>query len=549
MCDICSVLKIDKPFSFHRTNNSTSPVLVGKKANKYSKELENHIFSNESKAGHSFTAVVGEPGSGKTHLLYHLLNESKWRPDIRYAIYELKDKEVKFKVLEDYIKKVIMDDQFEKKNARLCLLIDTVDEHLRNMSRKHNSDKDDAINSFLNVFSQVVDANPGSCIVFAITKDVYEDFKNILKYSPFRDKFTFIKDGSEDLILEMMNEDETYEMVAAFLKNWRKRNNIKYNKIKECSIDKFDLFPFTPKAVRLFWKAGVVPGDTSLGCTLAINDKLKQNNTDHDKTHLIITESDAARIITHFSSYFRGYEKDENFKLEVKNLIEIDRIREDITKIETKSKRQYFDYSDNIVEAFGFIIKSFDSGFSIKTGDKRKFVKDKYQINEEFKSIDLVLTYGSVKIGIQLISCNQKNSPRGIVNCIDALSVALRNNDINCGIIFSIYENERDLEDTNDIIKRRINSTKRHEDYLPDGSLVNYREMINYESFSTNVAWQIVGIFEMFSSLTDTLEVKKYLNIIESETNIVRNLKNTLNQSPQRTMPSIQRPSPHLIEK
>ncbi|MDI3484799.1 MAG: hypothetical protein PWQ50_19 [Methanolobus sp.] len=549
MCDICSVLKIDKPFRFHRTDDSTSPVLVGKKANKYSKELENHIFSNECKDGRCFTAVVGEPGSGKTHLLYHLLNESKWRPDIRYAIYELKDKEVNLKVLEDYIKKVIMDDKSEKKNARLCLLVDTVDEYLRNISRKHNSNKDDAINSFLTVFSQLVDANPGSCIVFAITKDVYEDFKKVLEHSSFQDRFTFIKDGSEDLILEMMNEDETYEMVAAFLKNWKKRNNISYKKIKECSIGKFDLFPFTPEAVRLFWKAGVVPGDTSLGCTLAINDKLKQNNDDQDKTHLIIKNSDAARIITHFSSYFRGYEIDNNFKLEVKNLIETDRILEDITKIEIKSKQQHFDYSDYIVDAFGFIIKSFDSGFSIKNGDIRKFVKDKYQINEEFKSIDLVLTYESVKIGIQFVSCNQKESPRRIVNCIDALSVALRNNDINRGILFSIYENESDLEVTNDIIKRRMNSTKRHEDYLPDGSLVDYREMINYKSFSTDVAWQIVGIFEMFSSLTGSLEVKKYLNIIESKTNIVRNLKNTLNQSPQRKILSTQQPSPHLIEK
>lgn len=552
MCEICSILKNDKPFRFHRSDKLTSPVLAGEKANKYLKEFENNIFPAAAKGGPYFTAVIGEPGSGKTHFLYHLRYESSWRTDICYVIYELKDKEVNIDLLEEYIQKTIVSESMEKKNARLCLLVDTVDEYLRNISRKHNSTKEEAIEEFLSVFSQLVKARPGSCIIFAITKDVHKDFLNVLENSSFRDKFVFVKDGSQDLILETMNENETYEMVNGFLKNWKVRNNIKQKKIKECSINGFDLFPFTPGAVKLFWEAGVVPGDTSLGCTLAINDKLKNSSVDGQQDHLIITESDAARTIIHFSSYFRGYGAKEDLKGVVRELVEDRRILEDIEKIGNKASQQYYDYSDYLIEAFEFSIKLLNSNFTTKNGDIRKFVKDKYFVENDFKSIDLVFTYSSDKIGIQLLSCRRNNPPRTILNSVVALYEALRNNEISCGIVFLVYDNPEELRITQEAIKRRIkstNPTKKQSDFLPDGSCVDYTELLNVECLHMDIAWQLVGLFDMFKGLKDKSEIKTYLKQIDSQIRLNNKLKTALSKSPQKKRLFVEPVSPHLIEK
>lgn len=548
MCDICSILKRDKPFRFHRTDEFTSPVLVGKKANKYLKEFENNIFPSATKGGPCFSAVIGEPGSGKTHFLYHLRHESQWRPDISCVIYELKDKEIDLEILEGYIENTISSSE-KKEGATLCLLVDTVDEYLRNIRRKHNSTENDAIIDFLTVFSKFVDANPGSCVVFAITRDVYNTFKQVLNTSVFKDKFIFVKDGTEDLILDKMDEKETYEMVSNFLGNWKKRNNIKHKKSKECSINGFDLFPFTPEAVKLFWKASVVPGDTSLGCTLAINDKLKEDGTNNERKHLIITEGKAAWTIIHFSSYFRGYGNEAELKSKVQNLVESERVLQSIEKIGLKAKQQQFDYLGSLLEAFEYGIQSLDSNFSSEIGNKHKFVKDKYDIDAAFKSIDLVLTYQSKKIGVQFISCNGKNIRRSILDSTSALDEGLRNNEISNGIIFLIYDKIENLQDTMDKLEKIWHDSRKKEDFLPDGSHVNYRGMLVLEDFSIDVAWQIVGIFEEFGNMTDTLEVKSYFDQINLQNGLVNAFKTAFNKSPDRALLHVQSPSLQLLEK
>ena len=71
MCELCNFLKQDVPFRFHRPDLKTKKVLIGKIAKKYIDEFEKYIYSHAMNNS-LMTAVIGQPGAGKTQLINYL---------------------------------------------------------------------------------------------------------------------------------------------------------------------------------------------------------------------------------------------------------------------------------------------------------------------------------------------------------------------------------------------------------------------------------------------------------------------------------------------
>jgi len=561
MCELCNKFKLDAPFRFHRPDEFTKGVLVGRNAKKYLDFFEQKIYPYAME-NPSMTVVVGQPGAGKTQLLNYL--ESTWKEKNRiFVLLNLKDTKVSYDYL---VEAVINSDSFryflssngktldleksttekvaeirefirEVRNKQMndkfgiCLLMDTVDEYLRKINSK-NVEKEEVqkeiAKDLIKITGQLLDDLSYSCAIFAITEDVNYKFEEVFKKdTSLKSRFfsvsndIYLDKSYENYKLEKLDEDETEEMIAAFLDIWAKRNHISLpTQYKETIIPSgLNLFPFSRKAINLFWKAGAIPGDTCLACLIALDRKLNfSSTTSSDYSHLIVTEIDAAWIVNKFSSYFY-YEIDLKNKIE--NLLEGEQLDYEINKITNTAKSAYFDLSNTLPENFKVYLEAFSTNFSISQGSVRKFIKDKYSPDEDFETIDLVVDFKKRKIGVQfIVKLDDKIATyRNIQKKTKILFSALKNDAIERGLLILISDAEFEEINVYNSLRKRFENKKSSEDMERDKKRLQNKKYFStfmVHRISTDYAWCLLGL-NVFVAGSDIDAMKKYSRYIDSK--------------------------------
>lgn len=537
MCDLCSYFKKDEPFNFHRPYSKTSEVLVGKTANKYIEEFEKKIYPHAMNNS-LMTAIIGQPGAGKTQLIHYIEGCSQKEKDRVSLILELKDVRVDHSYLINYIcnnkylnlylhdygydlprdkiskelipivNKSIEKIRIETKNHNvgICLLVDAVDEYIRKVKSTTALERGAVISDLLGTFMFLLNDFSHLCVVFAITNDVYLEFKEVLKEASPGRRFLFISDENGDpLTLERLDEEETQMMVSRFLNIWSKRNaplpilpNTTTNK-------GLNIYPFTRDAINLFWRAGAIPGDTCMACIMALKNKIISPHNPEKLDHIIVTKSDAAWIIRKFSGYFVNYEKESSLKREIESLLEGDQINYELDKIAMKARQANSSYSDAIIEAFESYTIALSDKFKMQLGNRRKFFRYRHLIGNEYEIIDLVINFQSENIGIQFIS----NESGVLRTKIKALSDAMKNKQIKNGILVLLSEKEKKdlIEKAKNEIERQKSNFEYH-DYFNKHRIIDYSPAISLTTLDGSDAWYILGLHDFIHG--DKIKMEKY---------------------------------------
>lgn len=559
MCDLCSYFKKDEPFKFHRPDSRTKEVLVGKIANRYLEEFENKIYPHAMNNS-LMTAIIGIPGAGKTQLIHHIEGRSQKEKERVSLILELKDVRVDRNYLVNYICsnksiniylqkygydlptdeisediKIILNNSIEKirietknNNVGICLLVDAVDEYIRKVTSTKGLERNKVIIDLLGTFMFLLNDFPRLCVVFAITDDVYEEFKEVLKeVSPGR-RFLFINDENGDpLKLDRLDEEETQTMVSKFLNIWSQRN-VNLPMLPDTATNKgLNIFPFTPDAINLFWRAGAIPGDTCMACIMALKNKIIHPHKVEKLNHLIVTKFDAAWIIRKYSGYFVNYEKESGLKKEIDSLLEGEQIDYELEKIATKAMQIYSRYSDAIIEAFESYTTALSDDFKKKLGNKRKFIRDRFRIGDEYQVIDLIISFKSANIGVQFILKDSKiGLKRDLMNKISTLSIALKNKQIKNGLLIIVSENEEFFE----ITKKEIELKK--SDFEDIVHKINYINAILPATIDENSVWCMLGLHEFIHG--DKIKMDKYSRHFDKKLKIYNLFNQLIKREPKR---------------
>ena len=533
MCELCGFFKTDKPFRFHQPDSKTKEVLIGTIAKKYIEEFENSFYPHAMNNS-LMTAVIGQPGVGKTQLVNYLENRPLDEKDRISLILELKDTRLSYDDLRNFIcinksvknylelhgcklpseekptKQIININkaiekifiQTKNSDVGVCLLVDAVDEYIRKRNSLDGNIRSEIIQDLLGTFMYLLNDLSRLCVVFAVTTDVYEELKEELKEVSSGRRFKFIPDENGNLlILERLDSDETLEMIAKYLDLWSQRNNLNLPLSQETlSDDNFNIFPFTPEAINLFWRAGAVPGDTCMGCLMALFKKILRSNNNENYDHLVVTKSDAAWTIKEFSGYFLNYEIETELKQEIDYLLNGKELDFQLEKISTKAMQINSDYSDIIIDAFESFILGLSNDFNNYMGNKHIFIKNRFKRGTDSEILDLIIKYKSKNIGLQFVLTK---SIREIRNKINALATALKNKQIKKGFIIVISENQIEILN---LINNCMNDLKSNfEDILYN---LDYFPTIHKITIDENNAWNMVGLHEIIKG--DKNSMRKY---------------------------------------
>lgn len=558
MCELCNILKIDRPFRFHRPDSKTKEVLIGKISNKYIDEFEKKIYSHAMNNS-LMTAVIGNPGAGKTQLINYLESIPLSEKDRISLILELKDKRLDYdelinficdnKSVKSYLKKhghrIPLDEKPDKQiiyfkkaiedifneteniDVGVCLLVDAVDEYLRKMKSFNGHSRSDIIKDLLGTFMILLAELPRLCVVFAVTENVYDELREELKEVSTGRRFKFVTDeNGEPLKLERLDNDETLEMIAKYLEIWSQRNNVDLPLKKDTIACKnLNIYPFTVDALNLLWRAGVVPGDTCMGCLMVLHKKIVRSSHFENREHLIVTKFDAAWTIKEFSGYFVNYEKDGNLKQEIDSLLIGKEIDFELEKVVMKAMQNNSDYSSVIIDAFESYTLALSNDFNNFEGNKRSFVRSRFKIGTEFEILDLIIKYKSINIGLQFILTN---SEREIRNKINALAMTLKNKQIEKGLIILVADNQ---EKKLNLIDKCMDDLKsKFEDFLYN---LDYSPTIYKIAITENDAWCIVGLHELIKG--DRHRMQTYCKHLEQNLHISSDFAELIQANPLQT--------------
>lgn len=565
MCKLCTLFRSNKPFRFHRPDEITKGVLVGRKAKKYLCLFDKEVYPLAMEKP-IMTAVIGPPGAGKTQLLNYLESTQKEKNRVCIVL-NLNDIQIDYDYLVDSLyhsdslrrflniygynqqlessiaeKVVEIKETFKKirvesgnEDIGICFLLDTVDEYIRKIKDKISIERRDIIRDLMRTTGRLLDDLQHSCAIFAITNDVYQEFQKVLEIDiSLQEKFFLIVDQNSStkekkgLTLEKLDEDENEQMIEAFLNLWAERNGILFPEHKDTITSSGrNLFPYTRDAINIFWNAGAIPGDICLACLSALDRKLSLADIDsNDPTHLIITEIDAAWIINQFSSYFNKAYEQTGFEYRILTLLSGNRLDYEMHNIISKTKSSYFECSGTLPEAFKSYLEALGENFFVKPGNIHKFVKCKYGLDEDFVAIDLVNNYKEKSIGLQLIvkEDGKELNKIEIHEKVKALLFALKNKQIERGLIILVSDTENEELQVSTLLKERYEQNEISVDLESRNDKlfeINYFPTISVNRISKNNAWFLLGLYAFIKGNNPTNHLMKiYSKRLEKEIRI-----------------------------
>jgi len=515
MCKYCNLLRSDRPFKIHRTNSNTGKILIGKLAENYLSDFENRIY-NMAMINSIMTCVIGHPGVGKTQMLHYIDYVSKKKNNRLSMILDLKDKTISDDDLTNYIlKNESVNSFFKKYNYDLvdynnsernlkqmqelmtkirvdnrnnkigfCLLIDSVDEYVRKMESSGKGNKREIIRNLLGTIMSLFNDLSNTCVVFAITRDLYTDLKESLKDTSQGRRFSFVTDkNGEPIILDRFDFEDSKKMVHKFMELWSERNgNIQLPCIDSCNANGVNTFPFTEEAIELFWEFGSVPGDIAMACSLALNEKIFSCKS-NDIHNLIVNKHDAAEVVRRFSTYFVNYGKNQELQNKLDNLLDAKVKTAEIEGIRYNAKKYTNISSELLIDSFSNYLKLLNSNFGINESDKHVFIKNRNHYDLKFENIDLLVHYKAHTIGFQFLLDNKSNHDK-----IRAIFAALTNNQINEAIFIVLSNNL--IEG----IEKRINNNVKK---LIHSKSKDYSYVVELKQLDMEECWEIIGLHDL----------------------------------------------------
>ncbi len=333
-------LNRDPPFAYPEADERTKEILVGRSAEEFRRQFQ-AIFTAAMQQP-IMTAIIGKPGSGKTQFIHHFEWKANEVGEYHGAVVIFKPAGQPFTV-DQLLQFMAQDENFQRKataagvpfdwfqggtkdrmasainqaivrmrqyykdnHVGIVLAVDNVDEHLRLLTA--NLDPGAAartIQGFLGVLRLLLSELKGLCILLALTEDGYNGIAQVVAEDQTLNRRFLVAQGADGkpMTLGEFQEQEAYELVAAHLENWARRNNLTLPTAKGCQAGSRNLFPFTKEAVRLFWKAGGYPGYISQGCKMSLIHKalLTLPQTENDG---LVKDEDALVILKTYGSIF-----------------------------------------------------------------------------------------------------------------------------------------------------------------------------------------------------------------------------------------------------
>ena len=551
------------PFSYPEPTEETKKILALTSAVKAYQEQLKKIFKS-AKDNSTITAVVGRARSGKTHFLRNLewrINEKKVykavtvmvnlkgeKIDLEYLIDKIFSSkrfieeaskvginitdnlnyDEKLKIINTFIEKI----QTKYNNeVGIILIVDNFDEHLRQIKGKliDNDKVKDEIERLLGVFRLIITEIPkGLVVIFSLTEDAREKIdKEFLKDPTLRGRFIFIHDErGRILTLSRITREEAMEIVRTYMEFWAKKENIALPVIKECIYgDDKNIFPFTPEAVELFLKAGEVAGYICFGCRDAIITKvLKYENKNNVKLKdLIVTKTDAARIIQLSASNWPAYKSVEN---EVRAIVTSDYIKSELENwVVTIGKVKYGEinsetFEDALREGFKYYLTKI-------VEIEGAIVKENVDIYDLYTSTDYKLHYivmfeDDRKLGIIL-------TKHGVIdeNIGKPILSAILMGEITHGLF--VYYGSRSFDPIRreklPILAGEFNI--KFKDYRKN---IDYRPVIKALQIDEKAAWALVFLKDQ-----DDEDVRKdTITYLGSNLNMAEKIKDLINKEPKR---------------
>jgi GTPase SAR1 family protein len=376
----------DPPFNVHMVRRLKDAAhMVGEAHRIYLKQFQQRYES--SLASCVVTTVAGEPGTGKSFFLSHLIYKMQIKKDmpgipiiIKLSGRNYTAKEVYHKIRNnveynelcehagikvEYVTDEILGPEIRKEinairqnwpNISICLLIDNVDEYVRSNAIRYEREKNlekknarkEAMISLLRLINAVNDTiGTGICVVLSLTVDMVTDF-NLGSFGDAKNIFTGLVGSDASLrgrfspIYESENSEklhlfsgitlrDAYEMTHYYMEGWFNRHrDIQQKQPKECVIGRFNLYPFTVSAIKLLHEASTYPGEIVLGCLSALQrfcdfqNEIQSKYPEFYRENSIITDTYAALGILQMSDYFRNVKDNDEFISRLKDIIGTD---------------------------------------------------------------------------------------------------------------------------------------------------------------------------------------------------------------------------------
>jgi len=510
--DFIDKIRYDPPFSYHRPHPHNKSVLIGAQAEEL-KILFEEIYSL-SLVNPLMTAIVGNPGTGKTHFLWNLeyrTNQNHERSGI-VLIYELKDKTpnisdiiefihkhetfrklaINYKIhLSDLQESCIeqrtkeINDAVEKisqgidSNFGICIGVDIVDEFIRQTVNIRNWSPDQAIVDLLGSFRLILDSINKVCIIFALTKDVYNEMIPVVGGDQTLRRRFIIANGVDDEPVEFgqLKENEAYILVSTFMKHWARRNGIDFTSISNNN----ETWPFTKRAVKLAWRMAVTPGGLSLICMDAILEKISKNIS--QAADLSISELDIAISLKKNKSYPYLISEDKIWN-EVEFLINANKINKRIIELKENAEKELKLKGDWDIRIVKDAFKKYfeDCGFNIEFGMSDLIVGN---IFENFsKAIGIIFIDESSHI-----ESTSRNDIWITRKEIEALSNDLiHNKKVDAGLYLCIVDNKLEEE------KRVKYDSSLEKNFKNQSSKVDYTTTLLFEKLNKEDFLKVIGL-------------------------------------------------------
>jgi hypothetical protein len=535
----------DPPFSYPEPDERSKRVLVGSAAQKFENSFV-EVYHGCMQSS-MMTAVIGPPRSGKSQFINHFeynVNERKFSQGITIL---LKPSGETFGELY-LLKKIILDDIFQRKleesniqkpnnpenrdqliitinnviknmqakhgnTAGICLCVDNVDEQIRLMTGSQTKVTKEDIQKFLGVFRILIgDINKGLCVLFALTEDTRIKVESALDDQTLRGRFVIINDiNGNPMQLEAFMENEAYELVSAYMKNWSERQNIPEFKSlpmhEGCSSNEKNLYPFSKDAVKYFWRAGLYPGFICFACKQAIIKKyynLKKTKDD------IINVSDAAAILQTYSNNFPGI---VNVKEELKLILGAEQIDSDISKLVNEVKLKYASCFERVKEIYDSFLISLDPSITVE--EKKSLMIPQHKSESKEYYLDLIIKYREKAVGISFVDSLFITKEK-----IMAISSALKQNKITHGIIYCIPK-------LGELGEPKLDTRHDHNALLEFNDLVHrkdYRPVKILRKLENDNVWKIIGVSSIQNNETRT----QYANFLDRDLQIMQDIQNII---------------------